>query len=113
MVYIANPNNPTGSYLNRDEMARLYTGCLSVMPVTTPPREYVTAMTMTRMEMASRCNVVMTAPSQALAWRASIGRICSQSVRAINRICGSFNTCADAHWWARRRSGTATISGKR
>lgn len=26
MVYIANPNNPTGSYLTRDEMARLHAG---------------------------------------------------------------------------------------
>jgi histidinol-phosphate aminotransferase len=26
LVYIANPNNPTGSYLNREEMARLHAG---------------------------------------------------------------------------------------
>ena len=26
LVYVANPNNPTGSYLNRDEMARLHAG---------------------------------------------------------------------------------------
>ena len=26
MVYLANPNNPTGTYLNRDEMARLHAG---------------------------------------------------------------------------------------
>ena len=26
LVYIANPNNPTGTYLTRDEMARLHAG---------------------------------------------------------------------------------------
>src|SRR5476649_2305320 len=45
MVYIANPNNPTGSYLSRDEMARLHAGLPEdvLLVIDAAYAEYVTA----------------------------------------------------------------------
>ncbi|HJT42972.1 MAG TPA: histidinol-phosphate transaminase [Rhizomicrobium sp.] len=45
MVYIANPNNPTGSYLSRDEMARLHAGLSKdvLLVIDAAYAEYVTA----------------------------------------------------------------------
>ncbi|HEX2759837.1 MAG TPA: histidinol-phosphate transaminase, partial [Rhizomicrobium sp.] len=45
MVYIANPNNPTGSYLTREEMARLHAGLPRhvLLVIDAAYSEYVTA----------------------------------------------------------------------
>jgi histidinol-phosphate aminotransferase len=45
MVYIANPNNPTGSMLNREEMARLHAGLPKnvLLVIDSAYAEYVTA----------------------------------------------------------------------
>jgi histidinol-phosphate aminotransferase len=45
LVYIANPNNPTGSYLNRDELRRLHKGLPGnvLLAIDAAYSEYVTA----------------------------------------------------------------------
>ena len=64
MVYIANPNNPTGSYLNREEMGRLHAGLPEhvLLVIDAAYSEYVTAKDYEAgMEMSLRFpNVVMT-----------------------------------------------------
>jgi len=64
LVYVANPNNPTGTYLNRDEMARLHAGLPDhvLLVIDSAYAEYVTAKDYEAgLEMASRQpNVVMT-----------------------------------------------------
>jgi len=102
MVYIANPNNPTGSYLNRDEMTRLHAGLpLNVMLVIDAAYcEYVTAKDYEAgMEMVTRYpNVVMTRTFSKLyglaglriGWMYAAQAVCD----VINRIRGPFNTAA-------------------
>src|ERR1051326_5482449 len=64
IVYIANPNNPTGSYLDRDEMVRLHAGLPGnvLLVIDAAYSEYVTAKDYEAgMEMSLRHpNVVMT-----------------------------------------------------
>jgi histidinol-phosphate aminotransferase len=100
MVYIANPNNPTGSYLNRDEMARLYAGLPKevMLVIDAAYSEYVTAKDYDAgMEMAIRYpNVVMTRTFSKLyglaglriGWMVGSEAVCD----VINRIRGPFNT---------------------
>jgi len=100
MVYIANPNNPTGSYLNRDEMARLHAGLPEdvLLVIDAAYSEYVTAKDYEAgMEMSLRHpNVVMTRTFSKLyglaglriGWMHASAQVCD----AINRIRGPFNT---------------------
>jgi len=99
MVYIANPNNPTGSYLNRDEMARLHAGLPEgvLLVIDAAYSEYVTAKDYEAgMEMAVRYpNVVMTRTFSKLYGLAGLRigwMLASQAVcDVINRIRGPFN----------------------
>jgi histidinol-phosphate aminotransferase len=100
MVYVANPNNPTGSYLNRDEMARLHAGLPKgvLLVIDAAYAEYVTAKDYEAgIELASKFdNVVMTRTFSKLyglaglrvGWMYASAAICD----AINRIRGPFNT---------------------
>jgi histidinol-phosphate aminotransferase len=64
MLYIANPNNPTGSYINRDEMRRLHAGLpqQALLVIDAAYGEYVTARDYEPgIELVSQFpNVVMT-----------------------------------------------------
>jgi histidinol-phosphate aminotransferase len=100
MVYIANPNNPTGSYLDRTEMARLHAGLPEdvLLVIDAAYSEYVTARDYEAgMEMSLRFpNVVMTRTFSKLyglaglriGWMHASDAVCD----AINRIRGPFNT---------------------
>jgi len=100
MVYIANPNNPTGSYLNRDEMERLHKGLPEnvLLVIDAAYGEYVTAKDYeSGMEMVGRYpNVVMTRTFSKLyglaglriGWMYASASVCD----VINRIRGPFNT---------------------
>lgn len=100
MVYIANPNNPTGSYLDRDEMVRLHAGLPGtvLLVIDAAYSEYVTAKDYEAgMEMSLRHpNVVMTRTFSKLyglaglriGWMHASAEVCD----AINRIRGPFNT---------------------
>ena len=100
MVYVANPNNPTGSYLTRDEMARLHAGLPNnvLLVIDAAYAEYVTARDYDAgidMVMAND-NVVMTRTFSKLyglaglrlGWMFAPPAICD----VINRIRGPFNT---------------------
>ena len=122
MVYIANPNNPTGSYLTATEMARLHAGLpddvLLVIDAAyanmSPPR-----ITKPGIELASRYpNVVMTRTFSKLyglaglriGWMYAPAAVCD----VINRIRGPFNTSLMQQLaGAAARRATATISGRR
>ena len=100
MVYVANPNNPTGSYLTRDEMARLHAGLPPkvLLVIDAAYAEYVTApdyddgMALA----AAHDNVVMTRTFSKLyglaglrlGWMYASAAVCD----VINRIRGPFNT---------------------
>jgi histidinol-phosphate aminotransferase len=100
MVYIANPNNPTGSYLNREEMGRLHAGLPEhvLLVIDAAYSEYVTAKDYEAgMEMSLRFpNVVMTRTFSKLyglaglriGWMHGAAAVCE----ALNRIRGPFNT---------------------
>ena len=102
MVYIANPNNPTGSYLNRDEMARLHAGLPQgvLLVIDAAYAEYVTAKDYEAgIELVTRnANVVMTRTFSKLyglaglrlGWLYAPAAICD----VLNRIRGPFNTSA-------------------
>ena len=100
MVYIANPNNPTGSYLTRDEMAKLHAKLPAnvLLVIDAAYAEYVTAKDYEAgIELASKFdNVVMTRTFSKLyglaglriGWMYGPAAVCD----AINRIRGPFNT---------------------
>lgn len=100
MVYIANPNNPTGSYLTRDEMAKLHAGLPKhvLLVIDAAYSEYVTAEDYEAgTEMVSAFdNVVMTRTFSKMyglaglriGWMYAPAAICD----VINRIRGPFNT---------------------
>ena len=100
IVFIANPNNPTGSYLTRDEMARLHAGLPAnvLLVIDAAYSEYVTAKDYeSGIELASKFdNVVMTRTFSKLyglaglriGWMYGPAAICD----VINRIRGPFNT---------------------
>jgi histidinol-phosphate aminotransferase len=102
MVYIANPNNPTGSYLTRDEMGRLHKGLPDnvLLVIDAAYSEYVTSKDYEAgMEMVGRYpNVVMTRTFSKLyglaglriGWMYASAAVCD----VINRIRGPFNTAA-------------------
>ncbi len=100
IVFIANPNNPTGSYLTRDEMERLHAGLPGnvLLVIDAAYGEYVTAKDYdTGISLASKFdNVVMTRTFSKLyglaglrvGWMYGPAAICD----VINRIRGPFNT---------------------
>jgi histidinol-phosphate aminotransferase len=100
MVYIANPNNPTGSMLNREEMARLHAGLPKdvLLVIDAAYAEYVTAKDYEAgIELVTRNdNVVMTRTFSKLyglaglrlGWLYAPAAICD----VLNRIRGPFNT---------------------
>jgi len=100
MVYIANPNNPTGSYLTREEMARLHAGLPEdvLLVIDAAYSEYVTAKDYEAgMEMSVRYpNVVMTRTFSKIhglaglriGWMHAAPEVCE----VLNRIRGPFNT---------------------
>ena len=100
MVYIANPNNPTGTYLNREEMARLHAGLPQnvLLVIDAAYSEYVTAKDYEAgIEMVRGLpNVVMTRTFSKLyglaglriGWMYAPEAVCD----VINRIRGPFNT---------------------
>jgi histidinol-phosphate aminotransferase len=100
LVYVANPNNPTGTYLNREEMARLHAGLPEnvLLVIDAAYAEYVTAKDYEAgLEMATRLpNVVMTRTFSKLyglaglriGWMYASAAVCD----VINRIRGPFNT---------------------
>jgi histidinol-phosphate aminotransferase len=100
MVYIANPNNPTGSYLTTQEMARLHAGLPEdvLLVIDAAYSEYVTAKDYEAgMEMSRRFpNVAMTRTFSKLyglaglriGWMHASPEVCD----AVNRIRGPFNT---------------------
>jgi histidinol-phosphate aminotransferase len=100
MVYLANPNNPTGTYLNRDEIARLHAGLPKnvLLVIDAAYSEYVPAKDYEAgLEMVSKHpNVVMTRTFSKLyglaglriGWMYASEAVCD----AVNRIRGPFNT---------------------
>jgi len=100
MVYIANPNNPTGSYLTSEEMRRLYNGLPEnvLLVIDAAYAEYVTfADYEPGLELAkAHDNVVMTRTFSKIhglaglriGWMFAAPEICD----VINRIRGPFNT---------------------
>jgi histidinol-phosphate aminotransferase len=100
LLYIANPNNPTGTYLNRDEMRRLHAGlpANALLVIDAAYSEYVDAKDYDAgIELASEFdNVVMTRTfskihglaALRLGWMYAPQAICD----VINRIRGPFNT---------------------
>jgi histidinol-phosphate aminotransferase len=100
LVYIANPNNPTGSYLSRDEMTRLHAGLPKdvLLVIDAAYAEYVIAedydpgMTMAK----THDNVVMTRTFSKIhglaglriGWMLAPAAVCD----VIHRIRGPFNT---------------------
>jgi histidinol-phosphate aminotransferase len=112
MLYIANPNNPTGSYLTRDEMAKLHTGLPKnvLLVIDAAYAEYVTAKDYeSGIELAHKHdNVVMTRTFSKLyglaglriGWMYGPAAICD----AINRIRGPFNTA-----WMQQLAAAAAV----
>jgi len=100
MVFVANPNNPTGTMLNREEMARLHAGLPEnvLLVIDAAYAEYVTAKDYEAgIELVSRHkNVVMTRTFSKLyglaglrlGWVYAPPAICD----VLNRIRGPFNT---------------------
>jgi histidinol-phosphate aminotransferase len=100
LLYIANPNNPTGTYLNRDEMRRLHAGLpeSALLVIDAAYGEYVGAKDYDAgIELATEFdNVVMTRTFSKihglaglrLGWMYAPQAICD----VINRIRGPFNT---------------------
>jgi len=100
MVFLANPNNPTGTCLNREEMARLHAGLPDhvLLVIDAAYAEYVGAKDYEAgLEMAaSFSNVVMTRTFSKLyglaglriGWMYASEAVCD----VINRIRGPFNT---------------------
>jgi histidinol-phosphate aminotransferase len=100
LVYIANPNNPTGSYLSRDEMRRLHAGLPDnvLLVIDAAYAEYVTAEDYDcGLELAqAHDNVVMTRTFSKIhglaglriGWMFASPDVCD----VINRIRGPFNT---------------------
>lgn len=98
MVFLANPNNPTGSYLNAQELDRLHAGLPShvVLVVDSAYAEYVTAedygVGISLVERSENVVMVRTFSKMGLA-AARVGWLYGPDhlVDAINRIRGPFN----------------------
>lgn len=115
IVYIANPNNPTGSMLNREEMARLHAGLPRnvLLVIDAAYAEYVTAKDYEAgIELVGRHdNVVMTRTFSKLyglaglrlGWLYAPSAICD----VLNRIRGPFNTST-----IQQKAGAAAIQDR-
>jgi histidinol-phosphate aminotransferase len=100
MLYVANPNNPTGSYLTRDEMRRLHAGLPPdvLLVIDAAYAEYVTASDYDDGQELARAhdNVVMTRTFSKIhglaglriGWMYAPVAVCD----VIHRIRGPFNT---------------------
>ena len=100
MVYVANPNNPTGSYLTKDEMARLHAGLPKsvLLVIDAAYAEYVDAADYDdgAALVTANDNVVMTRTFSKIhglaglriGWMLAPPAVCD----TINRIRGPFNT---------------------
>lgn len=105
MVFIANPNNPTGTYLTADELARLHAGLPSdvVLVIDAAYAEYVDAPDYSSgMELVEKHpNVVMTRTFSKIfalgALRLGWGYFPSAIADVLNRVRGPFNVSAPAH----------------
>ena len=99
IVFIANPNNPTGSYLTRDEMARLHAGLPGnvLLVIDAAYGEYVTASDYDAgTELVSRFdNVVMTRTFSKIYGMAGLrlgwAYLPAPVADVLNRIRGPFN----------------------
>ncbi|MCP5411735.1 MAG: histidinol-phosphate transaminase [Alphaproteobacteria bacterium] len=99
IVFIANPNNPTGSYLSRDEMARLHAGLPKdvLLVIDAAYAEYVTAADYDAgIALVSRSeNVVMTRTFSKIFGMAALRLGWCYAppavVDVLNRIRGPFN----------------------
>ncbi|MGH6828312.1 MAG: histidinol-phosphate transaminase [Rhizomicrobium sp.] len=99
IVFIANPNNPTGSYIGREEMRRLHAGLpdSALLVIDAAYGEYVRAQDYDAgVEMVSRhANVVMTRTfskvhglaGMRIGWTYAPASVCD----VLNRIRGPFN----------------------
>lgn len=104
IVYIANPNNPTGSYITADEMARLHAGLPPhvLLVIDAAYAEYVTANDYSSgAELVERFpNVVMTRTFSKIFALGGLrlGWMYAQAgvVDAVNRIRGPFNVSSAA-----------------
>jgi len=113
MVYLANPNNPTGTYLPRDEVLRLHAGLApdTLLVIDAAYAEYVRRNDYEPgLEMAAKFpNVVMTRTFSKIYGLAGL-RIgwayCPQAVAdVLNRIRGPFNVSLPA-----QRAGAAALT---
>lgn len=104
IVYVANPNNPTGSYITADEMARLHAGLPPhvLLVIDAAYAEYVTANDYSSgAELVERFpNVVMTRTFSKIFALGGLrlGWMYAQAgvVDAVNRIRGPFNVSSAA-----------------
>ena len=115
LVYIANPSNPTGTYLTRDEMRQLHAGLPGnvLLVIDAAYGEYVDAADYdVGIELATQFdNVVMTRTfskihglaALRLGWMYAPAAICD----VINRIRGPFNTSS-----LQQAAGAAAIADK-
>jgi histidinol-phosphate aminotransferase len=113
LLYLANPNNPTGTYLNRDELARLHAGLPEnvLLVIDAAYGEFVTQPDYDiGMDMVSRFgNVVVTRTfskihglaALRLGWAYAPAAICD----VLNRIRGPFPTSP-----LQQRAGAAAIA---
>jgi len=115
MLYIANPNNPTGSYLTRDEMARLHAGLPKtvLLVIDAAYAEYVDAADYDAgvAMVQANDNVVMTRTFSKIhglaglriGWMLAPAEVCD----VIHRIRGPFNTAL-----LQQLAGAAAITDK-
>ena len=104
LVYLANPNNPTGTYLNRSEVARLHAGLPAhvLLVLDAAYAEYVEAADYEAGEalVAAHANVVMTRTFSKIhglaALRVGWAYGPADVVDALNRVRGPFNVNAGA-----------------
>lgn len=115
IMFVANPNNPTGSYLTRDELATLHTGLPKdvLLVIDAAYAEYATAEDYSAGEelVAAHDNVVMLRTFSKIFGLASL-RVgwgyCSPAVAdVLNRVRGPFNVSVPA-----QRAAVAALSDK-
>lgn len=103
MIFIANPNNPTGSYLTKDELHQLHAGIPEniILVVDAAYREYVTLEDYSDgTELVEKGNVVVTGTFSKLfglgGLRVGWGYSSPEIIDILNRVRGPFNVNAIA-----------------